>query len=99
MTKHGFLTLKIIEPAWQWKKMVWEYPSDRGVSLNLTRREVSSCHFIIKYICVVHLLSEGVPSREDASTSWPSSSGLRGHRRTYLTMLESADYAWLGCSY
>jgi hypothetical protein len=30
--------------------------------------------------CVVHLLSEGVPSREDASASWPSSSGLRGHR-------------------
>jgi hypothetical protein len=43
--------------------------------------------------CVVHLLSEDVPSREDASTSWPSSSGLRGHRRTYLTILESADHA------
>jgi hypothetical protein len=43
--------------------------------------------------CVVHLLSEGVPSREDASTSWPSSSGLRHHRRTYLTILKSADHA------
>jgi hypothetical protein len=41
--------------------------------------------------CVVHLLS--VPSLEDASTSWPSSSGIRGHRWTYLTILESADYA------
>jgi hypothetical protein len=41
----------------------------------------------------VLLLSEGVPSREDASTSWPSSSGLRGHRKTYLTILESADHA------
>jgi hypothetical protein len=28
-----------------------------------------------------------------ASTSWPSSSGLLGHRRTYLTILESADHA------
>jgi hypothetical protein len=44
-------------------------------------------------LCVVHLLSEGVPSREDASTSWPSSSGLRGHRRTYRPILESADHA------
>jgi hypothetical protein len=34
----------------------------------------------------VHLLSEDVSSREDASTSWPSSSGLRGRRRTYLTI-------------
>jgi hypothetical protein len=40
-----------------------------------------------------HLLDEGVSSREDASTSWPSSSGLRGRRRTYLTILESADNA------
>jgi hypothetical protein len=40
--------------------------------------------------CVVHLLDEGVSSREDASTSWPSSSGLRGHRKT---ILESADNA------
>jgi hypothetical protein len=45
------------------------------------------------FYCVVHLLSEGVPSREDASTSWPSSSGIRGHRRTYLAILESAGYA------
>jgi hypothetical protein len=43
--------------------------------------------------CVVHLLSEGVPSREDASTSWPSTSGLQGHRRTCLTILESGDRA------
>jgi hypothetical protein len=49
--------------------------------------------FSREHICVFHLLSEGVPSREDASTSWPSSSGLRGHRRTYLTILESADNA------
>jgi hypothetical protein len=28
-----------------------------------------------------------------ASTSWPSSSGLLGHRRTYHTILESADHA------
>jgi hypothetical protein len=28
-----------------------------------------------------------------ASMSWPSSSGLLGHRRTYLTILESADHA------
>jgi hypothetical protein len=33
------------------------------------------------------------PSREDAPTSWPSSSGLRGCRRIYLTILESADNA------
>jgi hypothetical protein len=44
-------------------------------------------------LCVVHLLSEGVPSREDASTSWSSSSGLRGHRRTYRPILELADHA------
>jgi hypothetical protein len=36
----------------------------------------------------VHLLGEDVSSREDASTSWPSSSGLRGRRRSYLTILE-----------
>jgi hypothetical protein len=34
--------------------------------------------------CVVHLLSEGVPSLEDASTSWPSSSGIRGHRTQWF---------------
>jgi hypothetical protein len=28
-----------------------------------------------------------------ASTSWPFSSGLLGHRRTYGTILESADHA------
>jgi hypothetical protein len=39
-------------------------------------------------ICVVHLLSEGVPVFVLAS-----SSGLRGHKRTYLTILESADRA------
>jgi hypothetical protein len=39
----------------------------------------------------VHLLYEDVSSREDASTSWPSRSGLRGHRRTFLTILELAD--------
>jgi hypothetical protein len=43
------------------------------------------------YYWPVHLLSEDVSSREDASTSWPSSSGLRCHKRTYLTILESAD--------
>jgi hypothetical protein len=37
--------------------------------------------------------SEDVSSREDASTSWPSSSGLRGRRRTYLTILELTDQA------
>jgi hypothetical protein len=41
----------------------------------------------------VHLLEKDVSSREDASTSWPSSSGLRGRRRTCLTILESADHA------
>jgi hypothetical protein len=40
----------------------------------------------------VHLLGEDVSSREDASTSWPSNSGLRG-RNTYLTILELADHA------
>jgi hypothetical protein len=34
-------------------------------------------------IWLVHLLDEGVSSLEDASTSWPSSSGLRGRRRTF----------------
>jgi hypothetical protein len=34
----------------------------------------------------VHLLSEDVSSREDASTSWPSSSGLRGRRKTLLPL-------------
>jgi hypothetical protein len=34
-----------------------------------------------------------VSKRDDASTSWPSSSGLRGRRRTYLTILELADHA------
>jgi hypothetical protein len=28
-----------------------------------------------------------------ASTSWPSSSGFLGHRRTYRIILESADHA------
>jgi hypothetical protein len=28
-----------------------------------------------------------------ASTSWPTSSGLLGHRRTYVTIFESADHA------
>jgi hypothetical protein len=28
-----------------------------------------------------------------ASTPWPSSSGLLGHTRTYLTILELADHA------
>jgi hypothetical protein len=37
--------------------------------------------------CVVHLLSEGVPSWEDASTSWPSSSGLLRTLRTVLEVL------------
>jgi hypothetical protein len=41
----------------------------------------------------VHLLSEDVSSLEDASTSWPSTSGLKGHSRTYLTILESDDHA------
>jgi hypothetical protein len=39
----------------------------------------------------VHLLSEDMSSREDASTSWPSSSVLRGRRKTYLTILK---WAW-----
>jgi hypothetical protein len=30
-----------------------------------------------------------------AYTSWPSSSGLRGRRRTYLTIFELADHALL----
>jgi hypothetical protein len=43
--------------------------------------------------CVVYLQGADTPSREDDSTSWPSSSGLRGHRRTYRTILESAENA------
>jgi hypothetical protein len=31
---------------------------------------------------------------EDSSTSWPSSSGLGGHWRTYLTIFELADHAF-----
>jgi hypothetical protein len=31
-----------------------------------------------------------VSSREDASTSWPSLSGLRGRRKTCLTILKRA---------
>jgi hypothetical protein len=46
-------------------------------------------------VCVVHLLSEGMPSQEDASTSWPSTSGLRGHRRTYLTVFKIVRYVLL----
>jgi hypothetical protein len=30
---------------------------------------------------------------EPWTTSWPSSSGLRGRRRTYFTILELADHA------
>jgi hypothetical protein len=41
----------------------------------------------------VHLLSEDVSLQEDSPTSWPSSSGIRGRRRTYLTILELADHA------
>jgi hypothetical protein len=41
----------------------------------------------------VYLLSEDVSSQEDASTSWPSSSGLKGHRMIYNTILEAADHA------
>jgi hypothetical protein len=37
------------------------------------------------FFWLVHLLDEDVSSREDASTSWPSSSDLRGGRRTYLS--------------
>jgi hypothetical protein len=40
----------------------------------------------------VHLLNEGVSSREDASTSWPSSSDLR---RTYHTILKRAAHGLL----
>jgi hypothetical protein len=45
--------------------------------------------------CSSNLIEEDVSSREDASTSWPSSSGLRGRRRTYFTILELADHALL----
>jgi hypothetical protein len=47
----------------------------------------------------VHLLGEDVSSREDLSSredtsaSWPPNPSLIGHRRTYLTILESADHA------
>jgi hypothetical protein len=33
-----------------------------------------------RFSWTVHLLDEDVSSREDASTSWPYSSGLRSHR-------------------
>jgi sensor histidine kinase YesM len=56
------------------------------------------CHYIVKktiafMCCSSTQRRRGVPSREDASTSWPSSSDLKGHRRTYLTILESVDHA------
>jgi hypothetical protein len=47
----------------------------------------------LAFMAIVNLLDEGVSSREDASTSWPSSSGLQGRRKTYLTILELADHA------
>jgi hypothetical protein len=40
--------------------------------------------------CVVHLLSEDMGRHVFVLAS---SSGLRGHKRTYLTVLESADHA------
>jgi hypothetical protein len=46
-----------------------------------------------RYKWLVHLLGEDVSSQEDASTSWPSSSGLRGRRRTSLTILDLAYHA------
>jgi hypothetical protein len=46
---------------------------------------------VLMYLWLVHLLGEDVSSR-DTSASWPSSSGLTGHRRTYLTILESSDH-------
>jgi hypothetical protein len=41
----------------------------------------------------VHILSEGVSLWEDAFTSWPSSSGLKGHMITYFTILEACEHA------
>jgi hypothetical protein len=38
------------------------------------------------------LLGEDLSLREYASTSWPSSTGLRGRRRTYHTILKFADH-------
>jgi hypothetical protein len=54
-----------------------------------------SCHEL-EGKCVVHLLSKGLPLRVFAGRHvfvLASSSGLRGHKRTYLTLLESVDHA------
>jgi hypothetical protein len=53
----------------------------------------ATCHSLVnvtsarRHIYAVHLKVADAPSREDASTSWPSSSGLRGRTGTYLTIL------------
>jgi hypothetical protein len=53
-------------------------------------RKAAVWNMIPIHLWPVHLLDEGVSSREDASTSWPFCSGLRGRRRTYLTILKRA---------
>jgi hypothetical protein len=50
----------------------------------------------VTYVLVIYS-GESTPLREDTFLSWhlKISSGLRGHKRTYLTILESADHALL----
>jgi hypothetical protein len=55
----------------------------------------TSVHFFGVYYWPVHPLDEEVSSREDASTSWPSNFSLRGRGRTYITILELAEHAFL----
>jgi hypothetical protein len=61
----------------------------------IINKDICVVHLLRMTACLqllwpVHLLGDDVSWREDVSTSWPSSSGLRGGRTTYHTILKRA---------
>jgi hypothetical protein len=68
--------------------------NDSPTTTTTTKQKVDLSCVALMCCSSVHLKVADAPSREDASTSWPSSSGLRGRTGTYLTILKLADSPW-----